>query len=309
MDTNVRETMYMRELIDNMYLFSLSSDSFGEIVAQRTRESFSFEGKNIFKHLGVVQSELRFLNNTCGDINMPTVIAGVRNGETRLILFDISSSREISLGIAMEFSKPTEAVMQAYVGREGLISPRAREVLNTSNDMQYDVAGDMAASLSVACMSALGCEIGAVAERDTVSLFRDILSSVAELVCVPIECTFDCNAVNFGNGASLLHANACAFVALTMAMAAREHARDRMLRVLVSKREGFVSVSLGFECGDRAWQGESLFCKLISDRGLICNLGERDGRVICGMAPCYVDEGLQGVKENMTALQMLEFWK
>lgn len=297
----------MRELIEDLYLFSLSSDSFGNIIAQRTRGEFSLGEKNVFEHLGIDHSELHFLNNAYGG-NAPIVLASTRNSEKRAVMFDISSSREIGVGVAMEFFRPAREIAQAYVGKEELVSPRAREILNDFEKIPYDVTSEMSASRSFAGLCSLrGIYDGG--EADTSALFRDIFSSVAELVCVPIECAFDIDAACFGNGLSLLHTNACLFITLAMAMAAREYSPQRRLFAVVSERDSFVSVSLGFECGETRWQGESLFKSLISDCDLICELCERDGKVICALAPSYADEGLIGVKENMSILQMLEFWQ
>lgn len=298
----------MRELFDNLYLFSLSSDSYGEIVAQRSCDGLCAEGRNVFEYLGVDRSELLFLNNACGG-NKPSVLIGTRGGEKRVILFEVSSLREINLGVAMELLKPTMAVARAYVGMEALLSSKASETLAAFEDMPYDVVGEMSLSRSVAYLCSLRDDpLDHLAKKDTATLFGDIFSSVAEIVCVPIECLFDCNEVSC-NATPLLHINACLFAVLAMAMAAREYSPDRRLRAIVSERGSFVSVSLGFECGERKWQGERLLREIITDGDLICELCERDGKVICAVAPCYMDEGLQGVKENMNALQMLEFWK
>lgn len=105
----------MREIIDELYLFSLSAESFGKIIAQRTRSSESSEVENIFAHLGIDRDEILFLNQTdFSDNKSPRIVVCGRGGEDHCVLVDTFSSREVPMGLAMEIPRPCHSLGEAY---------------------------------------------------------------------------------------------------------------------------------------------------------------------------------------------------
>ncbi len=304
----IGEKLRLREIIDNLYLFSLSADSFGEVIAQRTHENACIEGENIFKYLGIGVSEMQFLSKTdLVDRSVPDVVVGKRNGEEHFVLIDTFSSLELRLGLAMEIPHPSQAVGSMYGGKNGRISPAVQRLIDEYGQIGYDPESEISVSRSIASFF----ELSETANSDGEVSIRlsNMLSAVAELVCLPIECSVIREEFDDGSEATLLHANACLFTAAAMAMAARKYSPKRKLYALISMQTGFVSISLAYECDGSVWRGEQLLRELIRDGDMICELCVRDGKTICSMAPCYADEGLAGVKEQMNALQMLEFWK
>ncbi len=298
----------LREIIDDLYLFSLSAESLGKIIAQRTRTAESAEGENIFRYLGIDRDEMTFLNQTdFSDNKIPRVVVCSRGGEDHCVLVDTFSSREIPVGIAMEIPRPCRSLGKTYSGRERMISPSAQRLIDQYELMDHDPEKETAVSRSVATFFNL--TEAADAEEDVTCRLANMLRAIAELVCLPIECTSMRDDLCFDGEAVLLHSNACLFTAVAMAMAARKYSTGRKLYALISLKEDFVSISLAYEGGENAWTGEKILRGLLCESDMICEIGTRDGRTVCSMAPCYADEGLAGVKEKMSDLQMLEFWK
>ena len=298
----------MRELIDDLYLFSRSAESFGEVIAERMHNSADTAGKNLFDILGIDSAEIQFLNLTdvYGNRSLCAVV-GNRDREDRIVLIDLVTSFELPLGLAMEISRPCAGLGAVLDGRSVRISPSAQKLIDEYALLNPDPAIDMSVSASVVSLLEF-----AQAENESSgawSLFSEIFSSIAELVCLPIECAVTCDSTGDREEEILLHWNACKFTVLAMAMAARRYSPERRLCALISFRYDFVSMSLAYECGDVAWSGESLFAKLIEDGDTVCEICTQDGRKFCSMAPCYFDEGLIGVKERMSFSQMLEFWR
>lgn len=298
----------MREIIDDLYLFSLSAKDFGKIIAQRTRTAECAEGENIFTRLCIDRDEMMFLSQTdFSDNKSPRVVVCSRGGEDHCVLVDTFSSREIPVGIAMEIPRPCRAIGAAYSERERMISPSAKKLIEKYESAVYDLEAETAVSRSVATFFNL--TEAADAEGDVICRLANMLRAIAELVCLPIECTSMRDDLCFDGEAVLLHSNACLFTAVAMAMAARKYSTDRKLYALISLKADFVSISLAYDGGENAWTGEKILRDLLCEGDMICEIGTRDGRTVCSMAPCYADEGLAGVKEKMSDLQMLEFWK
>lgn len=188
-----------------------------------------------------------------------------------------------------------------------MISPSAQKLIEKYESADHDPETEIAVSRSVAALF----DLAQVADSDgTVSdKLSNMLRAVAELVCLPIECSVIREDFCDNGEAVLLHSNACLFTAVAMAMAARKYSTDRKLYALISLKADFVSISLAYEGGETLWSGEKTLRDLIGDGDMICEIGTHDGRTVCSMAPCYADEGLVGVKEKMSDLQTLEFWK
>ena len=297
----------LREIIDELYLFSLSAESFGKIIAQRTRTSESSEVENIFAHLGIDRDEILFLNQTDFSTNKgPCIVVCQRGIESHCVLIDIFSPREIPIGLAMEIPRPCHSLGEAYVGRTQMISPSAQRLIDQYEFVDYDPETEIAVARSISAFF----DLAQAADSDgTVSdKLSNMLCAVTELVCLPIECSVMREDFCDNSESILLHSNACLFTAAAMAMAARKYSADRKLYALISQRSDFVSISLAYEGGENAWRGEKILRDLLDESDMICEIGSRDGRTVCSMAPCYADEGLAGVKEKMSDLQMLEFW-
>ena len=298
----------MREIIDNLYLFSLSADSYGEVIALRTRGNADTEGEDVFKLLGIGAGELQFLNQTDRhDYNSPCLVMGRRGGEDHCVLIDIFTSLELPMGLAMEIPRPCRAIGATYNGKNWRVSPLAQKLIDKYVSADCDPQTDMSVSRSVASLFDLAQ--AASSDGDISVRLSNMLSFVAELVCLPIECSVIGEDLCEEGESILLHANACLFITVAMAMAARKYSPDRKLYALISMQFEFISISLAYECVDVAWRGERLLRSMIEEGDMICELCMRDGKMICSMAPCYADEGLAGVKEQLSALQMLEFWR
>ncbi len=188
-----------------------------------------------------------------------------------------------------------------------MISPSAQKLIEKYESAYHDPETEIAVSKSVATFSAFAQASNA--EGDVSYRLSNMLRAVAELVCLPIDCTVMREELCSDEGAVLIHSNACLFTAAAMAMAARKYSTDRKLYALISLKADFVSISLAYEGGGSAWRGEKTLREMLGESDMICEIVTRDGRTVCSMAPCYADEGLAGVKEKMSALQMLEFWK
>ena len=298
----------LREIIDDLYLFSCSTENFGEVIAERTRKSEDVSGKNLFDLLGISLAEMQFLSPT--DVyggRSPCAVVGNRDGEDHVVLIDLVSSFELPIGLAMEISRPCAGLGAALDGRSIKISPSAQKLIDEYALSDLDPMINMSVSASVIALFEFSAtENGS---SGAWSSFSEMLSAVAELVCLPIECTVAGDLMGDGDETVLLHWNTCKITALAMAMAARRCSPTRRLYALISFKNDFVSVSLAYECGDAEWSGERIFVKLIEDGDIVCEICTRDGRKFCSMAPCYFDEGLVGVKEHMNLFQMLEFWK
>jgi hypothetical protein len=298
----------LREIVDELYLFSLAPESLGKIIAQRTRTSESAEGENIFVRLGIDKDELAFLNqDDFYGRKIPRTVVCQRGGESHLVLIDMLSSREIPVGLAMEIPRPCHSLGATYSGREQMISPSAQKLIDKYGSTGYDPETEISVARSISAFF----DLAQAADSDgTVSdKLSNMLRAVAELVCLPIECSVMREDFCFDSGSVLLHSNACLFTAVAMAMAARRYSNERKLYALISQREDFVSISLAYEGGEDEWRGEKLLRDILGDADMICEIGTRETRKVCSMAPCYADEGLAGVKEKMNERQMLEFWK
>lgn len=298
----------LRELKDNLYLFSLSTDNYGSVIAQRTRESSCAYGKSIFEYLGICESEMRFLNGSeFSEVHVPVIVVGNRGGNDNLVLIHIPSPPEIAIGIALEITAPNYAIGDVYRDNAEAMSPLAKRLIESYREESRDPNIEITVSRTLSLLLSLSSK---ATDRgsDGVSQISCLLYTAAELVCVPIECSVRSEDVG-GSDSALLHTSACLFITLAMAMASRRHARDRGLRALISARDDFISLSLAYECGDDEWSGSNILRHLIGECQMTCELCAKDGRMICSMVPSYVDEALLGVKDRIGDMELLEFWK
>ena len=298
----------MRELIESLYLFSLAQNDFAKIIAHRSGKGERAVGKNIFEHLGIKRSEMKYLDGArYKRFEMPVAVVSERDGVERIVLFDLSSSVELPLGLAMEFDRATASLALEY--KYGLIefSPSARKIVDKCEHEKYHVVSEVSASRSVEHLCTLRDLL--VVGRNTEIFMSKILSAVSELVCLPIEFSFSREMFSIDDGNELLFVNTSLFIALAVAMLAREDSDDRRLFADVIVRREFALISLSFLCSERKVENEENLRFLLAESGLMHEVRVKDGRFYCVIAPCYADEGVSGVKDQMDIWNLLDFYK
>ena len=294
----------MREIKDNLYIFSVAPADYGAIIASRNDSGEICEGADIFSHLHISTEEKHFfLGSLACYGNEDVALIGERGGEARVVIISRFFSYASSLCLAVEFDLPAEDVSMVLC-RDAIgdvfLSDRVKSLGNTEDIKTRDL------SMTYQYIFAVSRRVSALRE---IKLSRRHLSpreicdaamNCSELVGVGFEYqirnVFDGPLFDAG---SIFSGRLLVAVMLTLCMAARDHSTDRVLFITVEERSSYVSISAILEIKSGIIPDTiSRLEQYVKSYGAIFDAYEREGMLICDFIPHYADAGVVGMKQG-----------
>ena len=283
----------MLEIIDNIYLFSTSRRSYGEIIASRA--SGGRVKGDIFSHLTFADGEEDFLSNAMArSRDKLTVVMGKRDEKRIPILLLRGFCGVEGLGLAIEMPKADSVALRRSVAQFSggvSVSDGIRDMIEESfgatslRDCEYLDSLGAADKL---------CEHASFAE---LSLYDGILE-ISRLVGVKIEISESYDKENSLGVARQSFAGKELFAMLTiMALSAREDSRDRTLSVKIKHFEDAATVSASFVSdGKELDKVRRYLSDIAEDVGMIHSVALVGDRLKCDLVPYVHDIALVGGK-------------
>lgn len=306
----------MRKIRDNLYVFSMSRATPGQIIACRTRNGVDAERQQVFSYLGIPRMEHSFFMCavTKGECSCIAVV-GEREGCRRQMLIFDAIVDGTGLYIAFELLLPFECVSAVLYHEEfcGVsLSPEtersayAQELTEIPEQTYAEVCGYIVNLLQSMGKVKTFATVKAPATEEQVS---SVFETAAELVGVNNR--FQCHEIF--EQSSVLHQvaeifdrAACAAVMLTMAIWARHFSKQRNLQLTVI-RDGDRQV-LSFEL--EASEPAELNARLQKIKDMIshghsfaCDVMQDAESVRFRICPLYADMGLAGIKRFLLQLR------
>lgn len=283
----------MLEIIDNLYLFSLSRRSYGEIIASRT--CGGRVKRDIFSHLTLADGEDGFLSNAmaCGREKL-TVVMGKRDEKSVPILFLRGFCAVEGLGLAIEMLDPDPVVLRrSILGFSGgiSVSDSVREMIEESFGARSTRNCEYLDSLGAAerlCEHARFCDL---------SLYDGILE-ISHLAGVEVEISESEDRENrLGVARQRLAGNELLSMLAITALAARENSPDRSLSVKIKHCEDAATVCCSFLSGGNDLDNiKRYLTDIAEDVGMIHSVTAVGDRLKCEVLPYVCDVSLVGVK-------------
>lgn len=297
---------------DGAYVFSVARDTYGKIVACRSKDSQRAIGKDLFKHLKMPLPEVQFFEERLFAYGK-TKVAAV--GEKRAVLFFKDFAYDTSLCLAFALDLPIDSVSVVMRGffrdfavSDGLkaVADEGREFSLSEDKQSYEhlarVIGQ-AESLS---------RLKLQRRAETAVTLREVFLSIAELVGVEAECEVSVAEGDefYSERPEIFNGRFCTACFLILSIIAHNYSKDgRLCGEFIGGLDS-LRLCFRFEKRGEGWRDAlELLCRIASTtHAMDLDFECIGGSVTVSLVPFYADIGFVGVKqgEGGVALEELE---
>ena len=288
----------MREIRENTYVFSSSSESFGRIIAHRSRNGDGCD--DVIARLGLNKEDARLIADLNGSSVPNVILLGNRDGRESLVVVLRGLAYEASLCIAVEvYDKPYEVLSMLYApDHDDFICSRAvNELVLKGTACGFDTSALATVRYILELIALCGVDLGSASNPTLAAI--DVLEAVADLVGVRL----DVDRTGYGSRISESGAffnKLCISALICFAMDARAGSLDRLLYAKLSSESDRLTISLEYSpFGDTKCLGGEFISSIAEAYGipslLLCD--NRAVRLV--LAPQCSDIGLVGVKNPL----------
>ena len=295
---------------DGAYVFSVARDTYGKIVACRSKGSQGAVGKDVFKHLKMSLSEVRFFEERLfayGKIKVAAI------GEKRVVLFfkDFAYDTALCFAIALELPIESAAVVLRGFFLDFAISDGLGAFGGRSFSLQEDKQSYERLARVVGQAEALS-RLKIQRSAETAITLREVFLSIAELIGVEAECDVVVAEGDefYSERPEIFNGRFCTACFLMLSIIAHNYSRDG--RICGEFIGGIESLRLCFRFENRgtAWRDALDLLGRIASSTHAMDFGYESvgGTVTVNLVPFYADVGFVGVKqgEGGVAIEELE---
>ncbi len=286
--SNEKEQGKLREIRDNLYVFSADSSYFGRIIASRSSNGYH-DGENVFDLLKIPNDDRARIAQMLYDGNVRTnLVQGTKDiGSRREVLFMSLFGREARICIAMEMLDRPDAAS---------VCP---DVLSYT-----DMMAKLAFGLRAEGDRETGINVGNIDE------IKDVTELASTLVGV--DCSFGVSSrelIPTSQGAMLARGEYAAAV-IFMLLEARRFSLDRRLFISVSSGVRYPQIALWYD-GERAEHSlhESCLSEPLAELDIPISFICDKSRYICRVTPFVSDPSLVGLKHPNTLAYKVHMWE
>lgn len=295
----------MREIKDNLYVFSVSPANYGEIIAFRNNGDDACKGIDVFSFMNASTNEKNFFFKSFAERgDRDIAIIGKRDGEKRVVIISRFFAYSTSLCLAVELTLSADDVAAT------LIRCAFDEIL-LSDEVKALGEADGGKNKNVTRVYRYIFEIERILSLlRTVRLNRKLLPpreicvaamACADLVGVDMEYqirnTFDdVSCVSVGN---IFSGRMLVAVVLSLCIVAREYSVDRVLYFTVENKFNYILLSSAFALnGGTVPDTIEKLDQYVKSYGSIFGFYEHEGMLVCDLIPQYSDIGMLGLKQG-----------
>ena len=302
----------MQLLGDGAYVFSVARDTYGKIVACRSKDSARAVGKDLFKHLKMPLTEIRFFEERLFAYGKAKVAAV---GETKAVLFFKDFAYDTSLCFAIALDLPMESVSVVMRGffRDFAISDGLRSA--AYEDREFTLSEDKQSYGHLAYVIGKAEALSRLKlqrRAETPIALREVFLSVAELVGVEAECEASVAEGDefYSERPEIFNGRFCTACFLILSIIAHNYSKDgRLCGEFIGGLES-LRLCFRFQKRGEGWRDAlELLCRIASStHAMDLDFECIGGSVTVSLVPFYADVGFVGVKqgEGGVALEELE---
>lgn len=295
----------MREIKDDLYVFSVSPANFGEIIACRNNIGNACNGINVFSYMNVPKSEREFFFdslNVRGDRDV--AILREREGEKRVVIISRFFAYSTSLCLAVELALSAHDVAATFIQcafEEVILSDGVNALGETDKDDKqsalraYRYVFEIERILSH--LRSIRLDRRCLAPRDICG----VAMACADLVGVDVEyqITSPIDNATYESFGNIFSGRMLVAVLLSLCIAAREYATDRVLYFTVENRINHILVSSAFALKDGTVPDTvGKLDQYVKSYGSVFDVYEHEGMLVCDLIPQYSDVGMLGLKQG-----------